>query len=156
MECEMWKKKVCKILEGLQSNRLLIHKLKLSQCSLLIWPEQWAFQLSWRSWAHSQWCSCCHMDVTLADLIFMRTVQGLLVIHLPLLHRVSMATAAGLSFYSWMTCCIPFEWCKVWKMEIHYFATYICMYWFYKGAQSWFSTTGSQISNVENTDTFQK
>lgn len=68
------------------------------------------------------------MEVTLADSILMTSNQGLLVIHLPSLHRASMATAAGLSCPSWMHCCIPFEWCMVWKMGgKHCFATYICM-----------------------------
>ena len=55
------------------------------------------------------------MEVTLADSILMTSNQGLLVIHLPSLHRASMATAAGLSCPSWMYRCIPFEWCMVWK-----------------------------------------
>lgn len=58
-------------------------------------------------------CSCCHMEVTLADSILMTSDQGLLVIHLPSLHRVSMATAAGLSYPSWTHRYIPFEWCIV-------------------------------------------
>lgn len=41
----------------------------------------------------------------------MTSDQGLLVIHLPSLHRVSMATAAGLSYPSWTHRYIPFEWC---------------------------------------------
>lgn len=68
------------------------------------------------------------MEVTLADSILMTSDQGLLVIHLPSLHRVSMATAAGLSYPSWTQCYIPLECCMLWMMEEHCFATYICMY----------------------------
>lgn len=37
------------------------------------------------------------MEVTLADSVLMTNDQGLLVIHLPSLYKVSMVTAAGLS-----------------------------------------------------------
>lgn len=43
----------------------------------------------------------------------MTSDQGLLVIHLPSLHRVSVATAAGLSYPSWTRCYIPLECCMV-------------------------------------------
>lgn len=53
------------------------------------------------------------------------------IIHLTSLHRVSMATAAGLSYHSWMRCYILSECRMVWKIKIHCFATCICMCWFY-------------------------
>lgn len=111
---------------------MILTDLSWSFFCQLIWgpaPSNERSQVSWRSWAQSLWCSCCHMEVTLADSILMTSDQGLLVIHLPSLHRVSMATAAGLSYPSWTHCYIPFQWCMIWKMEKHCFATYICMYW---------------------------
>lgn len=97
--------------------------------------EQWASQVSWRSSAQSLWCSCRHMEVTLAASILMTSDQGLLVIHLPSLHRVSMATAAGLSYPSWTHWYIPLEWCMVgrWRNTV-LLLTFACI-GFYKVAR---------------------
>lgn len=42
-----------------------------------------------------------------------------------------MATAAGLSYHSWMHLYILFECCMVCKIKTYCFATCVCMYWFY-------------------------
>lgn len=101
----------------------------------------------------SLWWSFCHMDVTLVDLILMTSDQGLLVIHLPSLHRVGMATAAGLSYLSWMHCYIPFEWCMFWKMEVHCFATYICMYWVLQSCTKLFQHCWKPLSGIQTIKT---
>lgn len=49
------------------------------------------------------------MEVTLVDSVLMTSDQGLLVIHLLSLQRVSMATAAELSDPSWTHADVPFE-----------------------------------------------
>lgn len=116
-------------------------------------PAQRDSQLFWRSWAQSLWWSFCHMDVTLVELILMTSDQGLLVIHLPSLHRVGMATAAGLSYLSWMHCYIPFEWCMFWKMEVHCFATYICMYWVLQSCTKLFQHCWKPLSGIQTIKT---
>lgn len=53
------------------------------------------------------------------------------IIHLTSLHRVSVATAAGLSDHSWTHCYILFECRIVWRIKMHCFTTCVCMSWLY-------------------------
>ena len=82
-------------------------------CQFVRGPTQRTERLRYQggSWALSLWCSRCRAEVTEVDSVLMTSDQGLLVIHLASLHRVSVATAAGPSYHSWRLHYIPFEQC---------------------------------------------